>query len=310
MELSIVSTMYRSEPYLAEFVRRVGQAAESLTRDYEIVLVNDGSPDRSRELALALQRDDPRIVVVDLSRNFGHHKAIMTGLAHAQGDRVFLIDSDLEEEPELLVEFWNELAQHPALDVVYGVQRRRKGGLFERLSGYLYFTVANWLSDVKIPRNFLTVRLMTRRYVESLVRFEERDFVFSALTELAGYEGAPIVVTKLDKGGSTYSLLMKFRVLVNHITSTSVRPLWIVFQIGLVITLLTGVLIVRLLYVYFTRNITPGFTSLALSIWFLGGMQLMAIGVVGVYLAKVYTQVKGRPYTIVRQVYRARTADS
>src|SRR5256885_14440017 len=149
MKLSIVTTLYYSAPYLDEFYDRACAAAEKFTRDFEIILVNDGSPDNSLEVALSIYQKDHRVKVIDLSRNFGHHKAMMTGLAHASGELVFLIDCDLEEEPELLERFHRELIASGA-DVVYGVQQKRKGDLFERVSGTLFFKLFNALSSQSI----------------------------------------------------------------------------------------------------------------------------------------------------------------
>ena len=132
MRLSIVTTLYRSARHLDEFHARVSAAAARFTPDYEIVLVNDGSPDDSLAVALKLLERDDRVRIIDLARNFGHHKAMMTGLAEARGDLVFLIDSDLEEPPELLTEFAEAIHDGQA-DVVYGVQDQRRGGLVERV---------------------------------------------------------------------------------------------------------------------------------------------------------------------------------
>src|SRR6266480_3840502 len=157
MTLSIVTTLYNSAPYVEEFYVRVCAATEQITEDYEIILVNDGSPDNSLEIALSIYHKDPRVRVIDLSRNFGHHKAMMTGLIHARGKLVFLLDSDLEEEPELLEQFYQLLKAKDA-DVVYGVQEKRKGRLFERVSGTLFFKLFNFLSTYPIPPNLITVR--------------------------------------------------------------------------------------------------------------------------------------------------------
>ena len=155
MRLSVVATLYRSSRTLDAFYARVSSAAAALTGEYELVLVNDGSPDDSLDVALQLLSRDARVRVVDLARNFGHHKAMMTGLAHARGELVFLIDSDLEEEPELLGAFHDTLRASDA-DVVYGVQATRRGGLFERVSGWVFFKLFNVLSDVPIPVNVVT----------------------------------------------------------------------------------------------------------------------------------------------------------
>jgi putative glycosyltransferase len=136
--------MYYSAPYLNEFYTRIRAAAEKITSDYEIIFVNDGSPDDSLKMAVSLYENDPKVRVIDLSRNFGHHKAAMTGLAHAKGDSVFLIDVDLEEEPELLNRFYDIFKDSDA-DVVYGVQTKRMGGLWEKATGALYWWMFNLL---------------------------------------------------------------------------------------------------------------------------------------------------------------------
>ena len=141
MKLSIVSTLYQSAPYVVEFHKRASAVATGLVNeDYEIILVNDGSPDESLDEAVNLAKIDTRVTVVDLSRNFGHHQAMFAGLTYARGERVFLIDSDLEEEPEWLIEFVATLEKED-VDVVYGVQQTRKGGWFERWSGNFYYSI-------------------------------------------------------------------------------------------------------------------------------------------------------------------------
>src|SRR5690606_17924878 len=189
--LSVVATLYNSAAHLAEFHRRASATAQDLAgEDYEIVLVNDGSPDASGALAQDLVRTDPRTVLVDLSRNFGHHKAMMTGLAQACGDRVFLIDSDLEEEPEWLGPFAATMAKTGA-DVVFGVQERRKGGFFERWSGDLFYRLFHLLTGIDIPRNMVTARLMSRRYVNALIRHEEREVFMAGLWHITGFDQTP-----------------------------------------------------------------------------------------------------------------------
>ena len=152
MKLSVVTTLYRSAASIEEFYRRAIKAAEKIAGDVELVMVNDGSPDNSLDLALELQKHDARVIVVDLSRNFGHHKALMTGLAHAGGDLVFLIDSDLEEQPEDLALFYQRFSAGDC-DVVYGIQKARRGSIFERMSGGVFFAVVDMLGDRPLPRN-------------------------------------------------------------------------------------------------------------------------------------------------------------
>lgn len=305
MTLSVVTTLYRSASYLEEFYARMCRAAERFTNNFEIIFVNDGSPDDSLAIALHLRERDQRVRVVDLSRNFGHHKAMMSGLRQAEGDLVFLVDSDLEEEPELLIPFYEKLAATRS-DVVYGVQQKRKGHFFERLSGALFFKVFNLLSTHPIPANHLTARLMTRRYVISLCQHKEREFVMSGLWALTGYAQVPMSVTKHHKLSSAYGLRRKIALLVDAITSFSAKPLVLIFYTGCILVTVSGVaaldLIIRRL---FFGVLLEGWASLIVSIWLLGGITIFWLGVIGIYLSKIFTEVKGRPHTIIRAIHGA-----
>jgi putative glycosyltransferase len=303
MDLSVVTTMYSSSPYLEEFYSRIRAEAERITGDYELLLVNDGSPDDSLEIALSLYEKDARIRVIDLSRNFGHHKAIMTGLSYAKGDLVFLIDCDLEEEPELLGQFHAELARSGA-DVVYGVQKTRKGDLFERFTGSLFYRLLNLFSSYPVPANAIAARLMSKRYVESLVQHRDREVFLAGLWAITGFEQAPVTVDKRHKGSSTYGLARKLSVFVNSITSFSSKPLVFIFYLGCAIVLVASIaalyLIVNaLLY----GTYLAGWASLIVSVWLLGGLTLFCMGIIGIYLSKVFMEAKERPYTVIRHIY-------
>jgi putative glycosyltransferase len=306
MDLSIVTTLYRSSPYLAEFHRRASAAAgRSGAADYELVLVNDGSPDDSLEAAVELHRRDPHVVLVDLSRNFGHHKAIMTGLMQARGRMVFLIDCDLEEAPELLETFSAEMKRTGA-DVVFGQQTRRKGGWFERVSGEIFYRVFNRLSPEPMPRNTVTARLMTRRYVDSLVQHRDRELFLLGLMTITGYRQVPVPVVKGSKGATSYSFGHRLAMLVNAVTSFSNKPLVLIFYFGMLISLLAlgGAAYLAIRWLFWGQYLV-GWPSLIVSIWLLGGIMIMCIGIIGIYLAKVFMEVKSRPYTVVRAVHRS-----
>lgn len=304
MRLSIVATLYQSAPYITEFYQRASAAAKQLVdEDYEIVLVNDGSPDNSLDLAVQLTESDSHVVVVDLSRNFGHHKAMMTGLAHAKGEQVFLIDSDLEEEPEWLINFAEQMQSDPC-DVVYGVQEQRKGGWFERWSGRLFYRFFKALTGLALPENVVTSRLMTRRFVDALLRHEEREVFMAGLWHITGFVQRPQVIKKHSNSETTYVLHRKMSLLVNSVTSFSNVPLVGIFYIGILISLVAIFYIAYLaIYWMFLAKPLSGWTSVMASIWLLGGMVISFIGVVGIYLSKIFSETKQRPYTIVRHIY-------
>lgn len=305
MQLSIVTTMYKSSQYLDEFYTRISQEAIKITEDYEIIFVDDGSPDDSLQKAVSLYEKDSRVKVLELSRNFGHHKAIMTGLSHAKGEFVFLIDSDLEEEPELLEQFWNELNKEKDLDVVYGVQESRKGGWFEKWSGGLFWKLINFMSPIKIPSNMVTARLMTKKYNQSLILYKESEIFIGGIWAHTGYRQKELRIKKGSQSETTYTLQRKLSLFVNSITSFSSKPLIYIFYIGLTTTFFSTIVILKLVIdKLFFGLAFEGWTSLIVSIWFFGGLIILVLGIIGIYLSKIFIEVKQRPYTIIRKLYK------
>ena len=267
-------------------------------------MVNDGSPDRSLELAVQLTQHDNHLVVVDLSRNFGHHKAMMTGLAHATGERVFLIDSDLEEEPEWLNLFSEHMLRQKA-DVVYGVQKKRKGGFFERITGYLFYKLFRFFTGVAQPNNIVTARLMSRRYVTALLLHEERELNIGGLWVITGFKQSPFMIKKHNISETTYTLRLKVKHLVSSVTSFSSFPLVFTFYSGLFISVSAFLYIMYTVLMYLSYASLPsGYTSIIASIWLLSGLIIFFIGVQGIYISKLFSEVKQRPYTIIREIYK------
>ena len=304
MKLSIVATLYHSAMYIPEFLQRISNAAQQLVGDdYELILVNDASPDNSLDIAVQYSHTNPHLKVIDLSRNFGHHKAMMTGLAHSHGTYVFLLDSDLEEEPEWLLTF-NQLLHTNNVDVVFGVQDERRGQLFEKITGKIFYRLFRLLTGVAQPDNIVTARLMTRRYVDALLQHREREINIGGLWIITGFAQMPTTVHKHSSSPTTYNIARKFEHLINAITSFSHLPLTIVFYIGIFILIFTFFYIFVVAYRYLFISQPPsGYTSLVISIWLLAGFIIFAIGLLGIYVAKIFSEVKQRPYTIVRDIY-------
>ncbi len=302
-QLSIVTTLYRSEPYLREFYERVSKTAEKITHNFNIIMVNDGSPDNSLEVALEIQKKDPRVVVVDLSRNFGHHRAIMTGLRYAKGDYIFFVDSDLEEEPELLKSFWEEMHKSQDVDLICGIQEKRKGGFFERVSGDVFNKLINKLSDVPIPVNLALARLMTRRYLDSLLLHNETELTFIGISALTGFNQKCVPIKKKHKGVTSYTLNRKINLAFNYITSLSNVPLVYTFYIGLGITFFSFIFLFLLIIRKLFGLAELGWTSVVVSIWLVGGIIIFFLGIIGIYLSKIFIEVKNRPLSIVKNIY-------
>ncbi|HEY1091980.1 MAG TPA: glycosyltransferase family 2 protein [Burkholderiaceae bacterium] len=303
---SIVSTMYRSRGFLPQFLADCKAAMAQLgCTDYEIVLVNDGSPDDSLAYALEQRATVAELVVVDLSRNFGHHAAMQAGLRASRGELVFLIDSDLEVSPLVLPEFHAKLKES-RVDMVFGYQEVRKGGWVEAWTGGLFYKGFNLLSDIKIPENIATERVMTRRFVRALLQMGDRNLFLGGMLTWTGFEQIGIPLSKtLRKGPSTYTFARRLGLMVNAVSSFSSRPLLLLFNAGVTITVLSlgyiAYLVVRKLVF---DDALLGFTSLmaftALSL----GISTTGLGVIGVYLGKVFNQVQNRPNYIVRAIHR------
>jgi putative glycosyltransferase len=304
--LSIVATLYGSAAHLEAFYARMTAVASRLFPDYELILVDDGSPDRSLEIAVSLCARDARVRVIELSRNFGHHRAMMTGLARARGELVFLIDCDLEEQPEWLDGFASRLQESNG-DVVYGVQDARRGTWFERMSGALFYRIFNLLSDFPVPGNVSTARLMKRAYVRSLVAHRDRELFIAGLWAATGYRQVPMPVTKKSLSPTTYTLRRRVRVLIDAVTSFSRRPLVLVFYLGTAIVAISIVAAAYLIWRQMTAGFLPGWASVVVSVWLLGGLTLFSIGLVGIYLSRVFIESKRRPLTVVRKVYHLDT---
>jgi putative glycosyltransferase len=308
VKISVVTTLYYSEKYLPEFYQRLKDSVTQLTPDYEFVFVNDGSPDNSDKVLLDLQNVDDKIVLIQLSRNFGHHQAILTGLRHCQGDLIFLIDSDLEEDPELLITFWNKLEESRDADVIYGIQSKRKGGLFENASGRIFYKIVNSLAQFEYPANTLTARLMTKTYVKAVLEYTEKTLDVWAIFVLAGFNQVGIPVTKKSKGSSTYTLFKKVKMSIEIITSLSHRPLYSIFFIGVIWLFISGGHIIAIFinkYVYGTE--IEGWASIMASLWLIGGIVIFLLGVIGIYLSKIFLEIKNRPLTIVKSIHRKQT---
>lgn len=308
MKLSVVTTLYQSALFVDEFYRRAKSTLECLGLEHEFVFVNDGSADSSLERVLHLMAHDPTIRVIDLSRNFGHHKAALSGLSYTTGDLIYMTDCDLEEDPSLIETFYREWERHGGtVDVVYGTQAVRQGPRFRRFTGEVFYRLMNLISGEDIPPNLTMTRLMSRRFVENLLRHQERTFYIDGLFQSTGFGQTTIPIDKAYKGQSTYSLRLRWALALDGMLSQGNRLLTGVFAIGLALSLSSFAYILVLVYKRLVAA-TPvdGWTSLMVSIWFLGGAIISSVGIVGLYVGKIFLETKKRPLVVVRKVYESR----
>lgn len=215
MQLSIVTTLYRSAAHVAEFLDRTRHVADGLAVEYEIVLVNDASPDDSLPIALRSVAPGSPVRIIDLARRYGHYEAMLAGLRQAKGEHVFLIDSDLEEPPELLRTLWDEMKKSAEYDLVVACQVTRRGRSVAELGGALYYRLLRSQTGLDIPRDNLVARLMTRRYVDALLTTAESAVSFDAMSARIGFRHLEVPAVKQPRGSTTYSMTRRTVIFVD-----------------------------------------------------------------------------------------------
>lgn len=304
LKVSIVTTLYKSEKFIPVFLNKVKEAVESLNISFELILVLDGITDNSLDILLERKEEFENIKIIELSRNFGHHYALMAGLSNAEGEYVMAIDCDLEVSPLIIQDFYNEIEKCQC-DVVYGFQSLRKGKFFERISGSIFWSLFNFFSETKIQENVITERIMTKEYVSKLIELNDKNLFLAGMMSWVGYNQIGIEVKKdLREGKSSYTFIKKFNLMINAITSFSAYPLNVLFSFGIFITLVSffvGFYYIIMKFI-FPDMILSGFTSLITAVMFSTGIIVLSIGIVGKYIEKIFDQVKGRPLYIIRKI--------
>ena len=305
-KLAVVAPCYNEEAGLPEFVRRVKAVCTQLGCTHEIVLVNDGSQDHTLPVALGLAAHDPLIKVVNLLRNFGHQAAVTAGLDVADGDAVVLIDSDLQDPPEVILEMVAEWKK--GADVAYGQRRTREGETaFKLFTAKLFYRILRGLTKSDIPADTGDFRLMDRRVVDVLRSMRERH---RFIRGMVSWVGGKQVAVRYDRkprfaGETKYPFKKMFAFAIDAITSFSVVPLRLVTYLALAVIGLTvvagvGVVVVKLINPHY---FIPGYPSIIITIVFFGGVQLLALGIIGEYLGRMFEASKARPLYIIEQVY-------
>lgn len=302
--LTIVAPCYREEAGLAELHRRVVAAAEvAVGGDFEFILVNDGSPDGTWAGICALAETDARVVAVNLSRNHGHQLALSAGLSLARGERIFMLDADLQDPPELLGVMMRALDD--GADVAYGQRTRRHGeSFFKRATAALFYRLLGRLTDVRIPQDSGDFRLVSRRVLEVLNGMPESHRFVRGMFSWIGYRQVAIPYERPPRtsGTSSYPLRKMLRLALDAITGFSTRPLRLASLLGLAFGCL-GVIGVGFTLVAWAMGQTiAGWASVVVILLTLGGIQLAVLGILGEYLGRLYGEVKRRPLYIIEEV--------
>jgi dolichol-phosphate mannosyltransferase len=297
--LSVVAPVYNEEATLEPFYARICAALEGLR--FELVLVDDGSTDRTSELLSRLASSDPRVHVVFLSRNFGHQTALTAGLDHARGDAVVMLDADLQDPPELIprmLDHWRA-----GCDVVYAVRQERDGeSRFKLATARWFYRLFDKLAQVDLVHNSGDFRLLDRRPLDALLSMRERSRFLRGMTVWVGYRQAAVPYDRDPRyaGETKYTLSKMMRFSLDAISSFSHRPLQLATLLGFIVSTLAFIAIPVVIVLRIVGSYLPGFSSVTLAVLLLGGIQLIAIGIIGEYVGRIYDEVKGRPLYLVR----------
>lgn len=303
--ISILAPVYNEEPVLPELYRRVKAVMDDLGYPWELVLVDDGSHDRSAEVIAGLHEQDKRVKGVSFSRNFGFQVAVTAGLDHAQGDAVILTDADLQDPPEVfpdMIEKWRQ-----GYDVVYGVRASREGETwFKLLTAKVFYRLIYRITDIEIPLDTGDFRLMDRRVVNAIRRMPERNRFLRGMVPWVGYKqtGVPYERRARYAGESKFSSVKQMLPFaIDAITSFSYLPLQLATYMGFILAAVSLLAIIAVIAVRLFGPSSPllGQATTLVTVLFLGGVQLISLGIIGEYLGRIYDEVKGRPLYLVEE---------
>jgi dolichol-phosphate mannosyltransferase len=301
IELSVIIPLYNEQAILAELCDRLTLSVMQLTRNYELLFINDGSSDSTFEKLKELSQKDERVKFISFSRNFGHQIAVSAGLDHCKGQAVVIIDGDLQDPPELIPTLYKKYKE--GYEVVYARRTRRKGETwFKLLTAKLFYRILNRITSIDIPIDVGDFRIIDRKVVEYLRQMPEQHKFLRGQIAWLGFRQTFIDYERDSRmaGKTGYPLRKMVRFALDGITAFSNSPLRMVTNLGLIISLFSLIVILYALYSHFILHQTiTGWTSLIISSMFIGGVQLLSIGIIGEYISRINTDVRKRPLYII-----------
>ena len=299
MDISVVSPVYMASGIVDELVSRIKENLSTITTDFEIVLVEDGSPDNSWEEIEKNCKKDKRVKGIKLTRNFGQHYALSCGLKYTEGNYVVVIDCDLQDDPKYIRDLYKKALE--GFDVVYAKKNKRSHNFFKNLTASLYYKILSFISDYDMDPTMGSFSILSRRVVDSFLRFNDYRRCYRMVLTWLGYKYSYVYVDHTDrfKGKSSYS----FKKLIEQATENTIlyssRLLQLSIYIGILFSTLSVIGVIYLIYQYFFIGYKEGWTSLMVMIFLVGGLILLSLGIMGLYIGAIFEQVKGRPLFLI-----------
>jgi len=300
---SVVIPVYKCPWTLHELYQRLNNTLSSINKNYEIIMVDDGSPLNDWEIITKLAKQDKRVKGIKLSRNFGQHYAITAGLDFTKGQWVVVMDCDLQDQPEEIIKLYNKAME--GYDIVVGRRAERKDGIVKRLSSKVFWKIYSYFTETKIDGRISNFGIYSTNVIQSIKKLREHTRSFGLFALWVGFKRIEIDIehAKRKSGKSSYNFKKMFNLAIDSILSYSQKPLVLFINIGILISLISFIFSIFLIIQHYLLSIpVAGWTSIMVSIYFLSGVIITCVGVVGVYVGKVYNEVKNRPLYVVESV--------
>ena len=304
IKFSIVSPVYGASTLLKELVERINASISQITDNYEIILVEDNSPDNSWEIIREISKTDSHVLGLSMSRNFGKQNAINAGLDHATGDWIVTMDCDLQDEPERIIELYNEAQK--GYDVVFASRLNRQDGFFKKLFSKLFYTLMSYLTETKQDHTIANFVLYNNNVVKAMARVGDYYRYYPILNHWVGFRSVKLPIphaSRKDNKSSSYSFKKRLRLAYTTILAFSDKPLRLVLKFGFSMVAICFIMAIYFVVRYITHDVeVSGWLSLFLSLWFLSGIMIIILGLIGVYVGKIFDTIKNRPTYLLKDI--------
>jgi len=301
IHISVVSPVYRAENIVSELVKQVKEQLSPITEDFEIILINDASPDNSWVEIEKETAKDKRVKGLNLSRNFGQHYAITAGLNFAKGEWIVVMDCDLQDRPDEIPNLYHKALE--GYDSVFAQRTERNDTLFKKLFSKLFYKLFSYLTDTKQDATVANFGIYRRCVIDAILSMHDQIRFFPTMVQWVGFRKfyLPVEHASRFEGKSTYNFKGLFRLAINTIMGFSDKPLRLTVKVGFFITLLSVLVAIVYLGLYLSGRIqVEGFTTLILSLWFLSGFIMFILGILGLYIGRMFEKVKERPVYLIQ----------
>lgn len=302
IEISIVTPVYKCCKSLSELYERLNDTLSKISDNYEIIMVNDGSPDDAWRVITELSAKDPRVKGINLAKNFGQHYAISAGLDFADGNWVVVMDCDLQDKPEEILKMYNKALE--GYDIVLGRRVKRRDSLFKRYTSKLFYKIYNYFTDGSVDATIANFSVVSSSVVKCFRMLKEQTRFYPVFINWVGFKTISIEIEHSSRcdGKSSYTFLKLFNLAIDTIISQSNKPLKLSIKFGFTMSFLSGLYALYLIIGYLVTKVpVEGWTSVMVSIYFVAGLLFGNLGIIGLYIGKIYDETKGRPVYLIKE---------